>query len=336
MFSLNFIRCALLALALAAAGSIGASAQQGGIQGSNPTEQAVTEQQVLQEFDRITGRITIPNRTAATLEQPQGREWRQFQTDTIPVYGGILLIGTLLLLGAFYLIRGRVRLDAGWSGVKLLRFGGFERFVHWFTAFCFIILGLTGLNIVFGKALILPLIGNDAFTVLSQWGKYFHNFLGIPFSVGVVLIFLIWVRDNVPTFRDWQWLKSGGGIVGHEHVPTKRFNFGQKLVFWSVVLFGVAISVTGYVLLFPFQGTTIAGMQLAQIIHSVAAIILIAVIFGHIYIGTLGMEGAFEAMGSGTVDRNWAREHHSLWAETAPVVEDGKPRPQGGMAAPAE
>jgi formate dehydrogenase subunit gamma len=196
-----------------------------------------------------------------------------------------------------------------------VRFNAFERFVHWMTATCFIILALSGLNITFGKPLLLPLIGHDSFTAWSQWAKYAHNYLSFPFTIGVFLIFLIWIAGNIPNRVDVEWLKRGGGIIGHDHPSSYRFNAGQKMIYWIVVLGGAAVSASGYLLMFPFYGTDIATMQAAQIAHAIVAVLFIAAMIGHIYIGTIGMEGAFEAMGTGTVDLNWAKEHHDLWLE---------------------
>ena len=196
------------------------------------------------------------------------------------------------------------------------------------TATCFIILAISGLNITFGKPLLLPLIGPEAFTDWSQWAKYAHNYLSFPFTLGVVLIFLMWVVWNIPNKVDVEWLKEGGGIVGGKHPPAGRFNAGQKLIYWIVVLGGGAVAVSGYLLMFPFYGTNIAGMQLAQIVHGVVAVLFVAAMLGHIYIGTIGMEGAFEAMWDGTVDQNWAKEHHSLWA----AQEAARKRPRSSPA----
>ena len=218
----------------------------------------------------------------------------------------------------------------------MLRFSGFERFVHWMTATSFIVLGLSGLNLSFGRAVLLPLISNEAFTTVSQWGKYAHNYLSVPFALGIVLMFVIWVAHNLPSRVDWNWIRSGGGIVGSAHPPAKKFNAGQKLIFWSVVLGGAALSISGYFLLFPFQDAGIAGMQTAQIVHGVVGIIIVGVILAHIYIGTVGMEGAFDAMGSGEVDENWAREHHSIWYEEKRRKGEASPPPGVPSGVPAE
>ncbi len=297
------------------AASFAAQAQSGQPQSVNPTASSVNEQQLLHELDRVTGRVTIPDRRAGTLIQPEGREWRQFNQNTLPTYGGYALLGMLGLIVLFYLVRGRIPLESGWSGRTIVRFGSFSRFVHWLTAISFIVLALSGLNVVFGRTWLLPLVGEGAFATFSQWAKYAHNYLGVPFTVGIVFMLLIWIKDNLPSADDFRWLTRGGGLIGKGHVAAGRFNAGQKLIFWSVILIGGAIAVSGYSLMFPFYTTTIAGMQLAQIVHAIGGVALIAVIFAHIYIGTIGMEGAFSAMGSGEVDVNWAKEHHSLWAE---------------------
>jgi formate dehydrogenase subunit gamma len=299
---------------------------------SDPNANAVTEQQLLQQLNRIKGLGTIPDVKSYVIEQPEGREWRLFHEIWLHRIGAIAVLGMLAILIVFYLARGMVRIESGRSGTKIVRFNAFERFVHWLTATCFIVLALTGLNITFGKQVLLPLIGPSAFSSWSLAAKYAHNFISFPFTLGVVLIFLMWIAWNIPNRLDIEWLKSGGGIVGHQHPPAYRFNAGQKAIYWIVVLGGAAVAVSGYLLMFPFYGTTIAEMQLAQIVHGVVAVLFIAVMLAHVYIGTIGMEGAFEAMGSGTVDANWAKEHHSLWLERK-MARTGSRQP---AATPAE
>lgn len=281
----------------------------------DPDASAVTEQQLLQNQSKIQGRGSIPDTKSDVIEHPAGRDWRHFHQVTLHWIGGIAVLGMLALLVGFYLIRGMVRIESGRSGRTLVRFNVFERFVHWMTATCFIILALTGLNITFGKDLLLPLIGPDAFSTWSQWAKYAHNYLSFPFTLGVAIIFLMWLAGNIPNRVDVEWLKEGGGIVGHKHPSAYRFNAGQKMVYWIVVLGGTAVAASGYVLMFPFYLTDISGMQIAQVVHGVVAVLFVAVMLAHIYIGTIGMEGAFEAMWDGTVDLNWAKEHHDLWVE---------------------
>ena len=324
-----------LALVVAVASPVGAQ-QRNPDNSVNPTASAVKEDQLLQQLNRISGRCTLPDQKACTLEQPAGREWREFHQKTLPIIGGIAIAGMLIVLVLFYLIRGMVKIENGRSGRTIVRFNAFERFVHWMTATCFVVLALSGLNITFGRQLLLPLLGPDTFATWSQWAKYSHNYLSFPFTIGVVLILLMWIAGNIPNRVDVQWVKRGGGIFGHDHPPAYRFNAGQKMIYWIVVIGGGASAVTGYLLMFPFYATDIAGMQVAQIMHGIVGALFVAAMLAHIYIGTIGMEGAFEAMGTGEVDVNWAKQHHALWLEqeqarTGPAETQAQPQ-----ATPAE
>lgn len=283
--------------------------------GANPTEQAVTEQQLFQKMRKLQGRISIPDYKAALLEQPQGRSYQFFHERLLPWIMGALIVAMIAGLALFFVVRGRIRNEAPETGIKIRRFNVLERATHWMTATCFIVLALTGLNYVFGKRLLFPLIGPDAFAAVSQSSKFAHTAIAWPFVLGLVMMAVLWVRGNLPDRHDWRWLREFGGFTSGTHPPAGRFNAGQKLIFWSVIIFGLVLSGTGIIMLFPFWTLDINGMQWAQYGHASAASILIAVIIAHIYIGTLGMAGAYDAMGRGEVDLTWAREHHSLWAE---------------------
>jgi len=317
MHVLKRVQPVLIAILMAAGLLVApAAAQQAG--SSNPTAQAVSEQQLLDELNKIQGRVTIPDRKAATLQQPQGRDYRGFHEGALPWIAGIAVLGILIVLAIFYFIRGPVRMLARESGVRILRFNTIERFAHWLTAAAFIVLGITGLNFVFGKRLLMPLIGPEAFSTWSIWAKLAHDFVSWAFMLGVLIMLVAWIWDNLPDRYDAHWLKTGGGLFdksNRTHPPAARFNAGQKLIFWTVVLGGIAMSISGIFLLFPFSYTDINGMQMAQYVHATVGVLMVAIIIAHIYIGTLGMEGAYEAMGSGTVDLNWAKEHHSAWVE---------------------
>src|SRR6201993_1560984 len=227
----------------------------------NPTASSVNERQLLQEMDRIQGRVSIPDQRSSVLIQPAGREWREFRIVALRWIGGVAILGMLAILVIFYLTRGMVRLESGRSGRTIVRFTTFERFVHWMTATCFVILAISGLNITFGRPLLLPLIGHEAFSEWSQWGKYAHNYLSFPFTIGVVLIFLMWIAGNIPNKVDVEWMKRGGGIVGHDHPPAYRFNAGQKAIYWIVVIGGGLVAASGYELMFPFYLSGIEGMR---------------------------------------------------------------------------
>ncbi|MBR0654231.1 formate dehydrogenase subunit gamma [Plastoroseomonas arctica] len=310
------MRALLLALLLACAG-LTAQAQTAPAPLSDRDQSSAEELELQRTLQggRIEGRITIPNQQAATLIQPAGREWRAFHNRTLAWVGGVAVVGMLALLAIFFFSRGRIRIEGGPSGQTIQRFNILERANHWMVASCFIILGLSGLNLTFGRHLLLPMVGPEAFTAVSQWGKYAHNFLSFPFALGLVVMFLLWVRDNIPNRRDITWFKMGGGFIGKGHPAAERFNAGQKVVFWITILGGGAVAASGYFLIFPFAATDIAGMQLSHIVHSLLAVLMIAAMLAHIYIGSLGMEGAIDAMSSGQVDVKWAKEHHSLWVE---------------------
>lgn len=282
----------------------------------------------------IRGDVTLPNKAAGVLIQP-GENFREWRNGPLYRYGLWTIGGMVVLLAVFYAIRGRIRIESGWSGRLIERFSGVERFTHWLTATSFVILGLTGLNMLYGRYLLLPLIGPPAFAGLTRIGKLSHDYVSFAFMLGIVLMFVIWVGQNIPRRIDWVWLAQGGGLFRRgDHPPAEKFNAGQKIMFWLVILFGISVSLSGLALLFPFTFSWFSGTftilnlfglhlptelaplqetQLSQLWHAAVALLFVAVIIAHIYIGTLGMEGAFGAMGSGKVDANWAREHHRLW-----------------------
>ncbi len=266
----------------------------------------------------ITGRVSIPDPKLAVLVQPAGRDWREFRTLILRIVGGVFIVGTVLALAAFLLFKGRVRIRGGRSGRTVPRFNALERGNHWLTATSFIVLAISGLVVTFGRPLLLPLIGHESLTALSQAAKYGHNFFSVPFVIGIAVMFLLWAWDNLPERADWAWIKTAGGLLGGDeahHPEVGRFNAGQKMLFWFIILGGAVLSVSGYLLMAPFAVTGIGGMQIFHIAHALIGAVLITGIIAHIYIGSVGMEGAFSAMGSGRVDENWAYEHHGRWYE---------------------
>jgi formate dehydrogenase subunit gamma len=309
-----------------------AAAQQSAV--IDPDARAVNEQTLLREFPRIQGTILIPAQREAVLIQPDGRIWDYFHEVLLRRIGLVAIFGMLAMLATGYFLLGRMRISAGRSGIRVLRFTSFERFSHWLTATSFVVLALTGLNITFGKVALRPVIGPDAFSLVAQYAKYIHNYVSFAFVIELVLIVTMWIKDNIPRKIDITWLKEGGGFIRSKHPTAGRFNAGEKLVFWFALGAGAAVAVSGYLLIFPFYITNIAGMQIAQVVHSLIALLFIAVIIAHIYIGTLGMEGAFEAMGTGSVDLNWAKEHHGAWLEEE--VANGRAPAEQLSAAPAE
>ena len=307
----------------------------------NPRDASVQEQELLRALqggDGVAGRVSIADPNASALIKPGNKGWASIQGTTLRVISVGAVLGTLAILAAFYAYRGRIRIDAGFSGRTIERFNGFERFGHWLLAVSFVVLAITGLNFVVGRWTLMPIVGEDMFGTISGWFKIAHNFVAWPFMLGLVWVFVTWVGRNLPRKVDWDWLMMAGGLFSKGvHPPAGKFNAGQKLLFWMVIIGGVGLSWTGVIMLFPWLAGSPADWQFYQVIHALFAAFMSVVIFGHIYIGSVGMQGAFSAMGSGHVDVNWAKEHHSLWVEEVRQAErrSGRAKP-GGAATPAE
>ncbi|AXA91545.1 formate dehydrogenase subunit gamma [Massilia sp. YMA4] len=261
------------------------------------------------------------------IVQRGGNTWREWRNGPLATTAGMILVLALLAIFLFYSAVGPARLDAPESGRRLQRFNRWERWVHWATAISFLLLAATGLVILFGKVVLLPLLGHDIFSSLAYVSKYLHNFAGPLFIVCSVLMFVTFLRRNIPRRVDWQWVRQGGGLVTHKHVPAGFFNAGEKAWFWfGVTLLGLVMSVSGLVLDFAV-GQTRYVMQIANYLHLAGATFYIAAAMGHIYIGTLGTPGAYRAMREGYVDEEWARAHHSLWYEEVQATGQGGTRP---------
>lgn len=309
-------------------------------------------------FNDADIRNSTLNPNGDVLVQTGGMWWENLRKNELRTYGGWLLLGTIAVLAVFFLIRGRIRIDGGKDGTLVLRFKFIERMAHWVLAGSFLLLGFTGLFTLFGRKYLIPVFGHEFNSVLLTGSKFIHNNVSWAFMIALIVVFVMWVWHNIPDRTDITWFAQAGGIIGDKHPPAKKFNAGQKIIFWSVIVLGVSVSVSGLSLLFPFQMPLFAHtfevinnigvpgwfgfdplpvtlapqeeMQFAQLWHAIVAFLMMAVILGHIYIGTLGMEGAYDAMGSGLVDRNWAHQHHSLWLEH---LEEEKP---GKIRTPAE
>lgn len=276
------------------------------------------------------------------------QSWVEFRRGPLSTYGAYAMGGTLALLVLFFLVRGRIKIEHGASGRLVERFGSIERLGHWLLAFSFIILAITGLNLLYGRAYLIPVFGPETYAAIAYAGKLTHNYVAFAFMAGLVLIVANWVVYNIPHPRDLMWLAKGGGLfVKGVHPSSKKFNAGQKIIFWLVVLGGISISLSGLALMFPMQSAMFAKtfaflnafglnlptdlspiqeMQYQALWHTIMALFLICVILAHIYIGSIGMEGAIDAMTTGQVDENWAREHHDLWLEEELAKQKSIPR----------
>lgn len=266
------------------------------------------------------GYSSVSGEGAASLVQSGGNSWREMRNGPVMTILPWLLGGMVLLLLLYHVLHGKNKLDHAPSGKKVKRWNGFERFVHWFTAITFLILAVTGLSMLFGKAVLIPLLGKAGFASWAGLSIQVHNVVGPAFSVGIALMIVMWLWHNFPTATDIKWLAQGGGMFGKAHPSAGRMNAGEKIWFWILMTIGVAVCISGLVMVAPIFGWNLPIpmegrqlMQQANIIHAVAAVIWTTVALGHIYIGTAGTEGAFEGMSTGYVSEEWARQHHDLW-----------------------
>ncbi len=245
-----------------------------------------------------------------------GEAWRQVRNQWIIPYGGSLLLITVLALALFYFSKGTLGGHVPYTGRLIERFTYFERAAHWSNAAAFSLLAISGLVMAFGKFFVLPVLGGTLFGWLTYALKTAHNFAGPLFAVSLLVVFMTFVRDNLPTVHDIKWMLKGGGLFGEHEVPSARFNAGEKVVFWGgVFLLGFTVVGSGLVLdqLLPGLAYLRGDMQIAHMIHAVAAVLMMVLFLGHIYMGTLGMKDALKAMQTGMVDEGWAKEHHELW-----------------------
>jgi len=283
-------------------------------------------------------KVSNSSHASEILVQDGGMSWLLTRQGGIQAFAGDGIDGIIVALAAFYFLRGRMSIEGGPSGQTIERFKAFERFGHWCLAGSFIMLAITGLLLLFGRSVIIPVFGHEANSTIATFSIWVHNNIAWVFMASLVAIFVMWVAHNIPTKLDLQWFAQGGGIVGHAHPSARKFNGGQKLIFWMTVVLGASVSMSGLSLLFPFEFPMFAStfevintivpamglqtdllpheeMQLAHLWHAIVATTMIIAIVAHIYIGSVGMEGAFDAMGNGQVDLEWARQHHDLWVE---------------------
>ncbi len=294
---------------------------------------------------------SVPGDLGTVVIQDGGIRWLELRRGPLPRYGGYGLLGMLGLVLLFYLLRGRIMIQGEKTGQTVLRFRLLERIGHWSMAGPFVLLAITGLISLFGRVAIIPLIGKPAFSTIAIGSKFIHNYIAWVFMFGLILSFILWVWQNLPDRYDLKWLAKGGGLFSkNTHASAAKFNAGQKLIFWSVTGFGTLISVTGLALLFPYQLPMFAPlfdvlnavglaqgelntalspqeeMQYAQLWHAILGFVLMGIIIAHIYLGSVGMEGALDSMTSGEVDVQWAKEHHDKWYEEI----SGQTSPESG------
>jgi formate dehydrogenase subunit gamma len=277
------------------------------------------------------GYSAVSGQETDVLIQNGGQNWRAVRNGPISFYGGSFIIVVLLALLAKHIVKGRDKLESR-TGRTITRWSAFERIMHWYVAISFIVLAITGLSLIFGRALLIPLLGKEGFAAWAALAKPIHDYLALPFAAGLALLLLMWIGKNVPKSYDVKWLASLGGAIGDGHPPAGFFNAGEKVFYWLLFVGGVALTVSGVFLLFPNLDTVRESMQFWHIVHASSGLFLIAVALGHIYLGSIGTEGVLEGMVNGDVDEGFAAQHHSVWYEE---VKGGAKTAKGEAAAGA-
>lgn len=284
----------------------------------------------------VEGYSAVSGQETGVLIQDGGQKWREIRNGPLSLFGASLIIAVLVALAAKHIVKGRDKLESR-TGRTIARWPAFERALHWYVAILFIILAITGLSLMFGRAMLIPLMGKEGFAVWAQFTKPVHDYLALPFAAGLILTLLIYMRKMLLQGHDFVWLKSLGGLIGERHPPSGFFNAGEKIFFWLLFFCGIALTVSGFYLLFPNLGWERDAMQLSHIVHSANSVFLIAVVLGHIYLGAFGVEGVLEGMVTGAVDESFAKEHHILWYEEVKGIaptEESSPAPGATTATP--
>ncbi|HUT42521.1 MAG TPA: formate dehydrogenase subunit gamma [Gammaproteobacteria bacterium] len=290
---------------------------------------------VRQRDRTLAGSTQVRGVDTAILINVYGEDWRVFRMQRLIPYGAALMGAVLSVILLFYLVRGPLRMQGGPAGNRIQRFTVFERTTHWFTVSVFWLLALTGLILLYGRYVLIPLLGPDGFGLTASACKEAHNLFGPMFLVAILMLFVTFVKDNIYARGDMTWLLKGGGMLGGGHVSAGRFNAGEKIWFWIAVLGGSVLCVTGLILDFAVFGQGREVMALSHVLHGIVALIVISVSFGHIYLGTAGVEGTLGSMTTGYVDEAWAKSHHDRWyAEVkASAAGQGETEPAGGGSA---
>ena len=256
-------------------------------------------------------------REAGVLIQASGETWRQIRNGPVTLIGGLLLILVPIVIAVFYALNGPLKLHGQPSGRLVQRFTYWERIIHWSTAITFVVLAVTGVLMFFGRYVLIPIIGYTGFSWFAALSKNVHNIVGPLFIFCVACMFVMFARENLWRRIDWEWVKKAPQVLtGKGHTPSGKYNAAEKGWFWGgVALLGLVVGISGLILDFPNFAQTRETMQIANIVHGVGALLFIAASLGHIYMGTIGTEGAYEAMRTGKVDETWAKEHHELWLD---------------------
>lgn len=281
----------------------------------------------------VQGYSAVQGQETDVLIQNGGQNWRQIRNGPVATYGAWVMLAMIAALAVYHLLTGGYKMPER-TGRKIFRWPGIDRFIHWYTAVLFIVLAITGLSLLWGRAVLIPVMGKEGFAAWANIAKPIHDYVALFFTAGLVVMLLKWMHHNIPKAYDLEWFLKGGGYLGGGHPPAGFANAGEKALFWTLFIAGGAMVVSGVYLLFPNLGTERAGMQLANVVHGISSLICCVFVVMHIYLATIGSEGALEGMVSGYVDEQYAKNHHPLWYEEVMSGKAAQESP-GGTPSPA-
>jgi len=290
---------------------------------SVPSPGADLWREVRQRDGIVSGTTQARGVDAGTLINSSGEAWREYRISKLIPYSAYIFGAMLAVFLVYFLIRGKIRITGGRSGVLIPRFTLFARWVHWVGAVTFMILAFTGLVLLYGKLVLIPVLGAEGFGVTASVGKWLHDVISPLFIVALIFMIFTFLKESLINFKvDMMWFLRAGGYLGGKHPSAEKVNAGQKLWYWAVALGGLAIVASGLIMYFPNfeQGRVL--LQDAHMIHTLASVFVIAFMIVHIYLASFGVEGALECITTGYCDSNWAKEHHDLWYEE--MVKEGK------------
>lgn len=266
--------------------------------------------------DAAQGTTQVEGVDSGVLVSDAGERWRRYRMQQLAPYGAMVLGGMLGVFVLYYLSRGKIRIEAGRSGRVVQRYTTPEMVVHWFLAITFVILALSGLVLLYGRWLLIPLLGPEGFSITATVSKNLHNYVGLLFTAIIPIAFFLYLKDSLFNLKiDGKWFMRLGGYLGGEEPSAEKVNAGQKAWYWVAMLGGIVLIVSGLILDFPNFQQGREWLQGAHVVHTIAAIGVLAFFVVHLYLATIGVEGAFESMVTGHVDENWAKQHHDIWYE---------------------
>jgi formate dehydrogenase subunit gamma len=265
-----------------------------------------------------SGYSTYKGVDADILINVAGNEGKILRNTYLKPLLGLAFVGVFIAFLIFYFVNGPSTLSKGFSGKMVFRWSKADLWLHWIMAVSCLIMMLTGLVIMLGRHFLAPYVGDDIWAGIIAFSKFSHDWSSPIFMVSWLACVIKWMPLQTVKLYDLKWFLVVGGYINFgpfkgKHPDSGFANAGEKMWFWSLAIFGLCISVTGIMLVFPTLDLPRIWSMLALLIHGVSAVIIVAFTIVHIWMATVLSEGGMECMVSGYCDENWASQHHNLW-----------------------